>query len=192
MKVQPMASALRVSLSLREARALAELAQAGAKALGLAAPGGADDLVTALRIGASDLAAKQASARANREAKRMKPARPPMMNLTIAGLTISATLGDWIDISESPDFSVWSELTPDRESHQGETRYGAWRVLVLNPSPYGSPWLGYGCTRTGDKGEVEALAHALIAKIDPAELPHLGDDKDAKASPDFPQGIVAN
>ena len=120
MKVQPMASALRVSLSLRETRALIDLAQAGAHARGLAAPCGADDLIAKFRIGANDLAAKQASARANRSSKLAEPARPPMVNLTVEGLTISATLGNWIDIGHHPDFSVWGELTPERESHQGE------------------------------------------------------------------------
>lgn len=177
MKIQPMASALRVSLTLRETRALFDLANAGVLALGSHAPGGAAELIEKLRIGADDLAAKQAESRARKASKWARPVSRPHMNITIEGLTISASLGDWIDIGDGMEVSVWGDLTPERENRQAETRYNAWRVLVLNPSPYGPPWLVYGCTLTEDRAEVETLARSLIATIDPEHLAAVDDQR---------------
>jgi hypothetical protein len=165
MKVQAMASALRVTLTLREARALQQLALAGRYALNFNAPDQADELAVMLDIGVHDLASKQAEARARRLAKSAKPQFPPMINMDIDGFTISAELSDWIDISATPDYCVWATLTPERESGQYEIRRNAWRVNVLNPDRDGPMHLANGCTETDCRNEVEALSRKLVGNI---------------------------
>lgn len=172
MKVQAMSSAIRSTLTLREVRALHQLAKAGAQALGIAAPDCARDLVAKLEIGIAELEWKQADARSRRTAKLARPLFKPMINLTINGLKISAEKGDWIDINPMPDSPVWGELTPERESLQAEIRRDAWRVLVLTPMPYDSLCIASDCTKTGDAKEVEPLARRLVAGLNPNLVPN--------------------
>lgn len=177
MKVQAMSSALRTTLTLREVRALHQLAKAGAEALGFMAPDKASEIIAALDMGVADLERRERDARSRRQAKSQRPNFPPMINLTVNGLTISATKGDWIDISPVPDTRIWSTITPERETLQCEIRRNVWRVLVLNPSPYGSLSLASDCTETDDKREVEALARRLVHGIDADLLPVADDDR---------------
>jgi hypothetical protein len=160
-----MASALRVTLTLREARALRQLAAAGIYALNFRAPEQADELTAMLDIGIHDLAQKQAEARSRRKAATARPDLRPMINLDVDGLTISAELGDWIDISPVPDYYVWAEVTPEREGGQNEIRRNAWRIYVLNPDQHGPMHLANGCTATDCKGEVKTLARNLVSNI---------------------------
>lgn len=165
MKVQAMASALRVTLTLREARALQQLANAGAEALNFMVPDQADELTAMLDIGIHDLASKQAEARQRRKAKAERPQFRPMINAVVDGFTICAELGDWIDISRVPDYYVWAEVSPEREGGQHEIRRNAWRILVLNPDRNGPLHLASGCTETDRKDEVETLARKLVADM---------------------------
>ncbi|ALR23153.1 hypothetical protein [Sphingobium baderi] len=171
MKTQAMSSALRATLTLREARALHDLAMSGAKALGYMAPSQTDSVIAALAAGIAELDRKQADARARRNVVAKRPSYPPMMNLTVGGFTISAHKGDWIDISTVPDLRFWSALTDENETMQSEIRREAWRVLVLNPSPYGSMFLASDCTLSASKSEVEQVAQRLVAGLDPALVP---------------------
>lgn len=177
MKVQAMSSALRTTLTPREARALHQLAKAGAEALGFMMPDKASDIIATLERGIADLERRERDARSRRQAQSQRPNFPPMINLAVNGLTISATKGDWIDISPVPDTRIWSTMTPERESLQCEIRRNVWRVLVLNPSPYGSLSLASDCTETDDKREVEALARRLVQALDPDLLPVVDDDR---------------
>jgi hypothetical protein len=139
-----MASALRVTLTLREARALRQLAAAGIYALNFRAPEQADELTAMLDIGIHDLAQKQAEARSRRKAATARPDLRPMINL---------------------DYYVWAEVTPEREGGQNEIRRNAWRIYVLNPDQHGPMHLANGCTATDCKGEVKTLARNLVSNI---------------------------
>ncbi|MBB6191490.1 hypothetical protein FHS51_001717 [Sphingobium wenxiniae] len=160
-----MSSALRATFTLREARALQRLVQAGAAALNHLAPDQSDEIIAMLDIGIHDVATKQADARARKKVKEQRPVFPPMINIDIDGYAISAELGDWVDISTDPDYSVWGAVTPEREAGQHEIRRNAWRVHVLNPDRYGPLHLAYGCTAADSRDEVEELATKLVDGI---------------------------
>jgi hypothetical protein len=164
MRIQPMSAALRIGVTLREARAMRILLAAGADALGLLAPTDSPAFLASLDMGISDVASKQADARARREARKVPVDRTPLRNLLIDGYTICARFGDWIDVSPDPDQQCWITATPEREG-QHEIRRGTWQVLVLNPDPYGSMHLADGCTGTGDEAEIEPLARHLVGAL---------------------------
>lgn len=167
MRVQALSSGLRVTVSLREARAIRQLVEAGAKALDFAAPDQTDEIVAMLDIGVHDVATRQAEARARRKEKTTRPDYPPMMNIDVEGFTISAELGDWIDISTVPDFCVWGKVTPERQGEQREIRRNTWRVLVLNPDRHsdGVMFLATDCTETDDRADAETVARKLVQQI---------------------------
>lgn len=165
MKIQTMSSALRVTMSAREADAIRATMVAGIAAMGILAPDAADDILAMIDIGAHGLRAKQAEARARKKASSVRLDVMPHRNLLIDGFTISANRGDWIDVSPDPDDQCWIKATEERSSGQHEIRRDVWHVSVLNPDPFGSLYLASACTQSGDDHEIEAVATRLVAEI---------------------------
>ncbi len=180
MRIQPMSSGLRIRTTLREARYIRALIEAGAGALGCLAPDVTPDFLAALDIGINDVASKQADARLRKKAREARADHPPMRNPVIDGYTICARLGDWIDVSADPDSRCWITWTAERDG-QHEVRRGVWLVEVLNPDPYGFIHLGESaCTETGDEAEIEPLARQLVSQLPARTIkPHVSFTNEA-------------
>lgn len=165
MKTQPMANAVRATLTVSETNALIELAKAGVTQLGPLAPAGADTMIRALASAARMVAANRAATRARRAT--VPSAAKPHRNLNIGQFTISAHLGDYIDASPDPDARCWISATDERSADQRELRRDVWLVHVLNPDRYdqGRYFLRSDCTETSDERELRDVAERLVETV---------------------------
>ena len=146
MKTNALMRGLRVTLSKTELQALLGLARYGADQL---ASGGlyylprrqeavVPDVIHGLELGLAALRSKQAEAQARRDRPRIEAERRMARehHADVDGYSVLGFLGDWTDISESPDYRQWTDLwhpdTVPRE--QGEIRRGVWRIFLSRGS----------------------------------------------------------
>ena len=178
MKTQAMTSGLRLTLSKTELQALLTLARYGARQLetnghSYLVPrrqeAVAGDVIQGLERGLADLQWKQAEARARREApKREAAARAAREHhAEVDGFFVRGLLGDWTDLSEDPDRRQWADMFhPDTQPRQGEIRRNVWRLFISKGSAAADDLvvLPGDCTPNADRGEIEPLARAIIAR----------------------------
>lgn len=178
MKTYALLSGLRVTLTKTELQALLGLARYGADQL---ASGGhyylpkrqeavAPDVIDGLELGLTALRFKQAEAQARRDRPKREAARRAARehHAEVDGYSVIGILGDWTDISESPDYRLWADLhhpdTVPRE--QGEVRRGVWRVFLSRGSGASDDLevLLSDCTETAERAEIEELARRIITR----------------------------
>lgn len=166
MKMQAMSKGLRLTITAREARNMRTLLERGAEAMGVFAPDDVSDMLAMLDIGIHEVTTKQAEARGRKKDNGSLKANRPHRNIEVEGFTISATLGDYIDVSPDPDRYVWVSASDERIATQGEVRRNVWQVCVLDPDPYGRMFLAFDCTMSACEAEIEPVARRLVAGLE--------------------------
>lgn len=179
MKTQAMASGLRVTLSKTELQALLKLARYGAEQITAARhsyllsqrqEAVASDVIDGLERGLASVQWKQAEAKARREAPKREAERRAARehHARIDGYAVWGMLGDWTDVSDDPDRRQWADMfNPDtKPREQGEVRRNVWRIFISKGSAALDDLvvLSGDCTTTADRGEIEQLARAIIAR----------------------------
>ena len=172
MKVQPMATSLRVTLSPGEVESLSQLGH-DAELVGLHVPPALAEMLARLRAGASDVRHRQAAKRAERDyQKRQEEYRASRERHLQVGDQFSAWAirTDVADISADPDRMQWVDL-PVYESigkpipDQCEIRRDVWLVRVVYLLANGRSYpIGSTATHSSSEEEIRPAADGVIAR----------------------------
>lgn len=172
MKAQATASAIRATITVTEARDLANLAR-DAQAMGIAIPERLTDALALLDYARVEVQHRQTRKRLDKQAVRdaEQRRRDRERHDFIDGFSVSAVRADYADCSPDPDSRQWVDIAlkdvlsrpiPD----QCEIRRGVWKVRIYRRDEDDRIISDADCTETPDPAEITPLARRLIALVE--------------------------
>lgn len=170
-KSQPMASAVRLTLSPAEADDWLNLVETARRA-GLDLPSRLSAMMSQLSSCAADVRRKQSAKRAEREyVRRLEADRKDRERYFMIGdnYSVIAARADYADTTSDPDNRVWVDLAfqgyLNREiPDQCEIRRNVWLVRVVQLVDRSiNSMVGIDCTHTSDPDDIRAVADGLIS-----------------------------
>ena len=179
MRTQVLASGLRVTLSETELRALLNSARFGAEQLSLQGmalerrqSAVIDDVIAGLELAGAGLSIKKQQKTSEKMvATALEQRREGREHhCEVEGWLVTASLGDWCDISDNPDYTVWVDMFNPQTAvrAQGEIRRDVWLVRMIKGSVATGDYsvLPSICTLTANREEIAGTARAAIAKAE--------------------------